>query len=53
MNEVDSESRGVIAGRVAHVIAQLILFLIAQVREQSDRRGELVVAESFESRNCL
>src|SRR5271166_1296952 len=53
VNEVDAELNRVIAGNVAYVVTQLIFFLIAQVGKQSDRRGELVVAEGFESRYRL
>src|SRR5579863_4291641 len=53
MNEVDAELEGVVAGRVADVVTELILLLIAQVGEQGDGRGELIVAEGLESGNRL
>src|SRR5690349_18998592 len=51
MNEVDAEARRVRARHVAHVIAELILLLVAHYRKCGDGRGELVVAKGFESRN--
>src|SRR5579863_1831445 len=53
VNEVDAELERVVAGRVADVVTELILLLIAQVGKQSDGRGELVVAEGLEAGNCL
>ena len=53
VNEVDAEFKSVVASGVAYVVAELIFFLIAQVGEKSDGRGELIVAEGFESRNSL
>ena len=53
MNEVDAEFKSVVAGGVAYVVAQLIFLLITQVGEKRDRRGELIIAECFESRNGL
>src|ERR1700741_1290144 len=38
-----------VAGGVSDVRAQLIFLLVAQRGEQSDRSGELVVAEGFEA----
>ena len=36
-------------GSMAHVITELIFFLIAQVGEQGDWRGELIVTKGFEA----
>src|ERR1039458_8428138 len=49
MNKVDSELERVTARDVAQVVAELVFLLIAQVWEKSDWRGELVVAERFET----
>src|ERR1035441_1821847 len=49
MNKVDSELERVTARYVAQVVAELVFLLIAQVGEKSDWRGELVVAERFET----
>src|SRR5258708_5128923 len=51
MNKVNAEFEAVVARGVTYVVAELIFFLIAQGREQSDGRGELIVAESFEAGN--
>src|SRR5271166_6615818 len=51
VNEIDSELEGVITGHMTQVVAELILILVAQVREQSDGSGELVIAEGLEAGN--
>ncbi len=40
---------GVPSGGVGHVIADLILVLVAQDGESGNRRNELIVAKSFKS----
>ena len=45
----DPETRRVPAGRVTHVVPKLVFFLVAQHRESSDGRDELIVAERFEA----
>ena len=49
VNEVDSELESVASCNMAQIVTQLVFLLIAQVGEKSDGRGELVVAEGFES----
>ena len=51
MDEVDPELDGVTPGNVAHVIAELIFFLVAQVGEEGDGCGELIVPERLEAGN--
>jgi hypothetical protein len=48
VNEIDSETRGVVADGVADVVAKLIFFLVARDGERGDRGNELIVAERFE-----
>src|SRR5258706_4620590 len=49
VNEIDAELESVIAGGVADVVAELILLLIAQGWKESNRCGELIVAEGLEA----
>src|ERR1700674_5604823 len=49
MDEVHAELERMITGSPAQVVAHLVFVLIAQRRKQSDRGGELVVAESFKA----
>ena len=51
MNEIHSELERMVARRVTHVVAELILLLIAQRWKQRDRSGELVVAVRLEARD--
>ena len=51
VDEIDAESRGVAAGGVRDVVAELIFFLVAQHGKRGDGRDELIVAESFEAGN--
>ena len=51
MNEVDSELERMVTHNVAQVVAELIFILIAQVWEESDRSGELIVAEGLKARD--
>src|ERR1700690_3946683 len=51
MGKVHSEFECVASHHMAQVIAHLIFVLIAQGREQSDGSSELIVAESFETRD--
>ena len=49
VNEIHAEVRGVMAGGVSDVVAELILFLVAQDRERGDGRDELIVTERFKA----
>ena len=49
MDEVDPELERMVAHNVAQIVAELVFILIAQVGEEGDGSGELIVAESFEA----
>src|ERR1700758_1515229 len=51
VNEVHSKLERMVAGHVSKVVAELIFLLIAQRGKERNRRGELVVAVSFEARH--
>ncbi len=51
MNEINAEPERVRASHVAHVVAKLIFFLVAQDGKCSDGSDELIVAERFEARD--
>src|SRR5208282_4118696 len=51
VNEVDSELERMVMHHMAQVVAELIFVLVAEVREKSDRGGELIVAEGLEPGN--
>ena len=44
MNKVDAEARRVRAAAVAHVVAELVLLLVAQGGKERDGRSELIVS---------
>ena len=49
VDEVNPKLESVVAHDVAHVVAELIFILIAQVGENCDRGCELIVAECFKA----
>src|SRR5712692_4499156 len=49
VNEVDTKARGVPAGTVIHIVAELIFFLVAQDGKSGDGSDELIVAEGFQA----
>jgi len=49
MNEIHSKFEGMVAAGMTQIVAKLVLLLITHRREEGDRDGELVVAESFEA----
>src|SRR5260370_31252531 len=51
VNEIHTDLERMIPGGVSNVVAELILLLVAQRREQRDGRGELVVAIGLEAGN--
>ncbi len=50
VNQVDAEAHGVTRGRSRHVVAELILLLIARDGKRRDGGLKLVVTEGFEPR---
>ena len=50
VDQIDAETKYVAAGGMKNVVAELIFLLVAFNGKSGDFRGELIVAESFESR---
>src|SRR6516162_5819705 len=49
MNQIDAETNRMLAGRVGHIVKELVLLLIAGDRERRNGSDELVVAKRLKS----
>ena len=52
MDQIDSKSDSVTRPDIGHIVADLILLLVAFGGEEGNGRGKLIVAESLEPGNC-
>jgi hypothetical protein len=51
VDEVDAKARGVFPVDVAHIVAELVLLLIAEDRKRRDGCNELIVPKGFQAGN--
>src|SRR5216684_2190779 len=51
VNKIDAKPQSVRTSQVAHVVAKLIFFLVAQDRKRGDGSDKLIVAEGFAARD--